>query len=99
VLIRSLPGRSRLAKSGIFLLSRTDRDTGYESAPHRGELVGKTGTAITDLRPAGTALFDEERVDVVSESEWIQAGTRVRIVSAEGYRHVVRPIPRVEEGE
>jgi membrane-bound serine protease (ClpP class) len=99
VLIRSLPGRSRLAKSGIFLLSRTDRDTGYESAPHRGELVGKPGTAITDLRPAGTALFDEERVDVVSESEWIQAGTRVRIVSAEGYRHVVRPIPRVEEGE
>jgi membrane-bound serine protease (ClpP class) len=99
VLIRSLPGRSRPAKSGIFLLSRTDRDTGYESAPHRGELVGKTGTAITDLRPAGTALFDEERVDVVSESEWIQAGTRVRIVSAEGYRHVVRPIPRVEEGE
>ncbi|MEJ2205040.1 MAG: NfeD family protein [Gemmatimonadota bacterium] len=99
VLIRSLPGSSRLARSGIFLLSRTDRETGYESAPNRRELVGRDGTAITDLRPSGTALFGEERIDVVSESEWIQAGTPVRVVSAEGYRHVVRPVPQVEDGE
>lgn len=98
VLIRSLPGSSRLARSGIFLVSRTDRSVGFESAPHRIELVGKEGTAITDLRPSGTGLFGEERIDVVSESEWIQAGTPIRIVSAEGYRHVVRPVPRVEAG-
>ncbi len=98
-LIRSMPGSSRLARSGIFLLSRTDREVGYESAPHRTELVGTEGTAITDLRPSGTALIGEERVDVVSESEWIQAGTPIRIVSAEGYRHVVRPVTQVESGE
>lgn len=92
-LVRSLPGRSRLAKSGVFLLSRTDRDIGYESAPHRDDLVGREGRAITDLRPSGTGLFGEERVDVVSESEWIAEGTPIRVVSAEGYRHVVRPVP------
>jgi membrane-bound serine protease (ClpP class) len=93
--IRTLPGSSRLARSGIFLLSRTDRDTGWESAPQRWELVGRQGTAITDLRPSGTALIGDERVDVVSEAEWIQAGTPIRVVSAEGYRHVVRPVARV----
>jgi membrane-bound ClpP family serine protease len=31
-------------------------------------------------------------VDVVSESEWITEGTPVKVVSAEGYRHVVRPL-------
>ncbi len=93
--IRTLPGNSRLARSGIFLMSRTDRDTGWESAPQRVELVGQTGTAITDLRPSGTALIGDERVDVVSEAEWIQAGTPIRVVSAEGYRHVVRPVARV----
>lgn len=93
VMIRSLPGSSRLAKSGIFLLQRTDRSIGYESAARRRELVGMVGKAITDLRPSGTGLFGDERVDVVSESEWITEGTPIKIVSAEGYRHIVRPVP------
>ena len=50
------------------------------------------GTAITDLRPSGTALFGDERIDVVSESEWITEGTQVRVISAEGYRHIVRAV-------
>jgi membrane-bound serine protease (ClpP class) len=92
VMIRTLPGSSRLAKSGIFLLDRTDRAIGYESAVSRKDLVGMTGQAITDLRPSGTGLFGEERIDVVSESEWITEGTPIRIINAEGYRHVVRPV-------
>jgi len=92
VMIRTLPGSSRLAKSGIFLLQRTDRSIGYESAPSRRDLVGVAGKAITDLRPSGTGLFGDERIDVVSESEWITEGTPIRIVRAEGYRHVVRPV-------
>ena len=92
VLIRSLPGSSRLAKSGIFLLQRTDRAIGYESAEPRRDLVGVLGKAITDLRPSGTGLFGDERIDVVSESEWITEGTPIRIISAEGYRHIVRPV-------
>jgi len=90
-LIRSLPGSSRLARSGILLTRRTDRSIGYESSHPRAELVGREGRAITDLRPSGVALIGDERIDVVSESEWIAAGTPVRVVSAEGYRHVVRP--------
>lgn len=89
-MIRSLPRSSRLAKSGIFLLQRTERDTGYESSHARSELVGAVGTAVTDLRPSGTGLFGDERIDVVSESSWITEGTPIRILSAEGYRHVVR---------
>ncbi len=99
VILRSLPGNSRLARSGVFLLTRTDRDVGFESAPHRTDLVGREGKAITDLRPSGTGLFGDERVDVVSEAEWIPSGSVIRVVSAEGYRHVVRVVPQVESGE
>ena len=56
------------------------------------ELVGAEGVAITSLRPAGVGLFDGERLDVVSDSEWIEEGTPIRIDRAEGYRHVVRPV-------
>lgn len=97
VVIRSLPGSSRLARSGIFLMTRTDRETGYESAKARSDLIGMVGTAITDLRPSGTGLFGEERIDVVSESSWITEGTPIKIVSAEGYRHVVRSIEAVTD--
>ncbi len=91
-LIRTLPSSSRLTESGIFLLAKTASAIGYESAEVRSDLVGKHGTAITDLRPAGTALVGDERIDVVSESEWISAGTPVKVLSAEGYRHIVRSI-------
>ncbi len=99
VILRSLPSSSRLARSGVFLLTRTDRDVGFESAPHRTDLVGREGRAITDLRPSGTGIFGDERVDVVSEAEWIPAGSAIRVVSAEGYRHVVRAVPQVKSGE
>jgi membrane-bound serine protease (ClpP class) len=95
-LIRTLPSSSRLAESGIFLLAKTASAIGYESAEVRSDLVGKHGTAITDLRPAGTALVGDERIDVVSESEWISAGTPVKILSAEGYRHIVRSVSEQE---
>ena len=99
VLIRTLPSNSRLTRSGIFLLAKTASEIGYESAEVRSDLVGKRGTAITDLRPAGTALVGEERIDVVSESEWISAGTEVKVLSAEGYRHIVRPVSEQEVEE
>ena len=98
-LIRTLPSSSRLTESGIFLLAKTASAIGYESAEVRSDLVGKHGTAITDLRPAGTAIIGDERIDVVSESEWISAGTPVKVLSAEGYRHIVRSVSEQEAEE
>ncbi len=89
-LMRHLPRSRRLG--GVFLRDSTSRETGYISAPARQDLVGKIGMALTDLRPAGTALIGEERVDVVTEGPWIEADTPVKVVRAESYRHVVRAV-------
>jgi membrane-bound serine protease (ClpP class) len=97
-LLRRFPQSSRLGRSGIFLLTKGDREEGWASASRRPDLVGREGVAMTDLRPAGTVLIGEERVDAVSESEWIEDGTDVRVVASEGYRLVVRPL-RLEEDE
>jgi membrane-bound serine protease (ClpP class) len=69
------------------------RDEGYVASLPRPELEGLDGIALTDLRPAGTAQFGDERLDVVSDAGWIAAGSRVRVQRAEGYRHVVRAVP------
>lgn len=91
-LLKRLPTSRRLTRLGIFLGEATDRETGYTSSERREELMEQVGTALTDLRPAGTGLFGDERIDVVSEQEWIEAGSPIRIVASEGYRHVVRLI-------
>ena len=96
-LLRHLPKSKRMFQSGIFLGTRTDRAIGYESAEKRSDLIGAEGVAATDLRPSGVGIFHDERVDVVSQSEWIEEGTPVRVVSAEGYRLVVRPIRNTGE--
>ena len=100
--LRYLPESRRL--SGVFLRDSTSRETGYLSAPEREDLIGAVGVAVTDLRPAGTALIGEERVDVVTEGPWIEADTRVVVTRAESYRHVVRPLPlegaeKIEDAE
>ena len=92
LILRSIPGNWRLKRSGVLLPESTDRDEGYTSADVRSDLEGAVGVAITALRPAGVGLFQDERMDVVSESEWIEEGTRIRIISAEGYRHLVRAV-------
>jgi membrane-bound serine protease (ClpP class) len=96
-LLRHLPKSKRMFQSGIFLGTRTDRAIGYESAERRSDLIGAEGVAVTDLRPSGVGIFRDERVDIVSQSEWIEEGTPVRVVSAEGYRQVVRPIRKTGE--
>jgi len=89
-LIRRLPKDRR----GQALLNREEltRELGYTSALRREDLVGIEGIAITDLRPSGTARIGTERIDVVSYGPWVTAGTPIRIVSSEGYRHVVEPV-------
>lgn len=54
------------------------------------ELLNQTGTALTDLRPSGTALIQGRRVDVVTEGPYVVRGTPVRVVAVEGMRTVVR---------
>jgi len=83
----------RLPANGRGYLRASNRsEEGYVASTARVELVGLDGVAVTDLRPSGTALFGGERVDVVSEGAFVTAGTPVRVVRAEGYRHVVRVI-------
>jgi membrane-bound ClpP family serine protease len=56
----------------------------------RASLLGAYGYAETPLRPAGTARFGEEFVDVVSEGSFIAPGSRVQVIEIEGNRIVVK---------
>ena len=83
--IRFFP-HSRLGQA--FVSRRTIGGLGVE----RPELVNQTGTAVTILRPSGTALINGQRVDVVTEGPLIERGTALKVVAVEGLRVVVREV-------
>lgn len=78
--------RSRLGMR--FVSQGTVGDIGTE----KPELLDQTGTALTTLRPSGTALIGGRRVDVVTEGLMVERGSPVRVVAVEGMRVVVREI-------
>ena len=53
-------------------------------------LIGKNGKALTDLRPSGTALIENSRIDVVTSGEYINKGSNILVISEEGSKIVVQ---------
>jgi membrane-bound ClpP family serine protease len=54
--------------------------------------LNETGTALTALRPAGTAVINGKRIDVVTEGGFIDKGSPIKVVAVDGMRVVVRQI-------
>ena len=82
----------RLSRSKIILKERENNEAGYRSAEDMQVFLGKEGETTTVCRPTGMAEFDGVKLNVVSDGEFLPAGTRVRIVQVEGSRIVVRVI-------
>jgi membrane-bound serine protease (ClpP class) len=74
----------------IILKEATTTEKGYVSNINRHDLIGQVAETLTPLRPAGAALLNNERLDVVSEGGYIEQGKNVKIIKVEGSRIVVR---------
>ncbi|MGB1375583.1 MAG: NfeD family protein, partial [Rhodothermales bacterium] len=90
---RFLPRSNRFGQ--LVLAPELTAETGYTSADSHTEWLGRTGTALTDLRPSGTAEIDEDRIDVVTSGEYIGKGTAVEVVEVKGSRVRVREVRRL----
>lgn len=79
--------------SKLILVDSTSKDEGYTSARSQDSLTGKEGVTLTPLRPSGIALIDENRVDVVSQGDFVENGARIKVVNTSSSRVMVRRIP------
>jgi membrane-bound serine protease (ClpP class) len=61
-------------------------------SPLKAGLIGREGVAHTVLRPAGMAMLDGKRLDVVAESGMIERGSPIRVIAVEENRIVVRKV-------
>lgn len=91
ILLKFLPKTEMF--SNLVLSKNIESTSGYISnEPDLLNLVGKEGSAVTDLRPSGTIIIDEKKIDAVSESEFIKRNTKVKIIKIEGSKVIVRTV-------
>ncbi|MEX1377142.1 MAG: NfeD family protein [Eubacteriales bacterium] len=90
IVIRSATkSKGLLYKSPIIHKESETSEKGYISTNDMKVFIGKVGNAVSALRPAGTCDFDGVRLDVVTEGDFIDKGSVVKIIKVEGRRIVV----------
>jgi len=88
-----IAGLKLLARSPLALKSSLSRQAGFTAADERLRLYqGQSGLALTNLRPAGTARIDGQRVDVVTRGDYIEKGAAIVVIAVQGNRVIVQKI-------
>ena len=90
LLIKFLP-KSPLWKN-ILLTSEEKKEEGFRSSVSLDKYIGKSGKALTVLRPAGKVNIEGEILDVVSRGDFIDKDTPVKVVAAQGAELIVEQI-------
>jgi len=67
-------------------------ESGYTSSDIMSKFQGKIGVTLSQLRPSGIALIDDERVNVISEGSFIDKKVAVEVVRIEGGKVIVRTV-------
>lgn len=86
-----LLGLKLIAKSPVTLRKTLSKEDGVMSQKKEmEELLDASGTAITDLRPAGSIKIDKKRIDAVTRGDYIDKGAQVRVIEVTGNQIIVR---------
>lgn len=91
----------RTAVGRRFLLQGPEDDATVATMPVNVELEqlrGKTGRAISALRPAGVVDFEGKRIDTITEGMMVEPGDWVRCIDVRAGTVLVRPIAKPDLG-
>lgn len=94
VLRQYLPQSAMFRRMTLAPMEEADRiEQGRrEQLADYDHLVGRSGTATTDLLPAGRAEIDGEPIDVLTQGEVIDRGEAIEVVEAHANRVIVRRV-------
>ena len=84
--------RKRGIWNKFILKDQLTTEKGYVPQQSREKWIGQEGMSTSLLRPSGTADIGGNRLDVITSGEFVERGTRVRVVSVDGTRIVVKEI-------
>lgn len=90
LLLKYLPKTKAFGK--LILSDETSTQQGFISNPDYHTLVDMEGEAITPMRPAGIALIAGKRYDVVTEGDFFDKGSKIKVDRVEGVRIIIKKI-------
>ncbi len=82
--------KGMLFRSPIVLKERIEAEAVKPSSGSLEHLIGKTGTALTPLRPSGIALIDGTRYSVETQATFIDKNSEVTVLSVDGTKITVK---------
>jgi len=86
-------GMKILAKSPLSLKRELSKQDGVVSQKEEFEAyINMQGRSVTDLRPAGIAEINSQRMDVVTDGEYINADTPIVVTDVSGNRIIVEKL-------
>lgn len=89
VVILSLFAKGKISNH-LVLKDEQKKEQGYISTSDLEYLLGKEGTAITDLKPTGIGDFSGVNFEVVSEGQYVRKGTKIVIYKVTGSKLIIK---------
>lgn len=94
IVLAMLPSLIRYSLNRLALKKEMRAEDGFVGVEDYSRYLKQTGRAITDLRPSGTVVLDDNeaqtRLDCIAEGGYIEAGEPVEVVASRGPSLVVR---------
>ena len=83
--------KTSLGKNFV-LATESSAAEGFVAVEDLQRYIGREGLTTTMLRPSGIARIDGERLDVITDGEFVEKGVKVKVVKAVAGRIVVSEI-------
>lgn len=81
--------KSKGFKNKIALETDT---AGYHSSVSYDDLLGLEGITDTFFRPSGNIIIDGKKYDAITEGEFINKGTKIKVILVEGNKIVIKEV-------
>jgi membrane-bound serine protease (ClpP class) len=82
--------KSSFGKS--LVLESNEEDFGPKNSGQNVS-IGETGVAETDLRPSGIGVFGKRRASVMTDGDYVYAGSTIRVERVESHSLIVKKSP------
>ena len=79
-----------LFRSPIVLKDQIESEAVNLSDTKPETLIGKTGVALTPLRPSGIALIDGKRYSVETQATYTEKDTEITVIAVDGPKITVK---------
>lgn len=83
--------KTRMGKQFV-LETDSSAAQGFVAVENMQRYEGRQGVTLTMLRPSGIARIDGERVDVITDGEFVEKGVEIKVVKTGACRIIVAPM-------